>query len=135
MAAPSLVSADQAIHKPQDLLQYTLLHERYQHWEDWFSLQGINRARGSSNIHFDYGFQSIEAARAGLGIALADQMEVAADLHRGTLVRLLDEVLPVDAGIFLICDAPETQSIRSRLFLEELYKYLEELGKSAGILV
>jgi LysR family glycine cleavage system transcriptional activator len=70
-----------SIIKPQDLLQYTLLHERFQHWEEWFAIHGINRARGSGNIHFDYGFQSIEAARAGLGIVLADQLEVAAAIN------------------------------------------------------
>ena len=131
VAAPSLAAADRPISKPQDLLQYTLLHERFQHWEEWFAIHGINQARGSGNIHFDYGFQSIEAARAGLGIVLADQLEVAADLRRGTLVRLLDEVLPVDAGIFLICDKEETQTIRARLFVEELTRYLERLDTAA----
>ena len=96
-------------------------------------MHGINQARGSGNIHFDYGFQSIEAARAGLGIVLADQLEVAADLHRGTLLRLLDEVLPVDAGIFLVCDQEETQTIRARLFIEELTRYLEGLGAPGDV--
>jgi len=82
-----------------------------------------------------YGFQSIEAARAGLGVVLADQLEVAADLRRGTLVRLLDEVMPVDAGIFLVCDQEETQTIRARLFIEELSRHLEGLGNSGDTLL
>ena len=128
MAAPSLIAADRPINKPQDLLQYTLLHERFQHWEEWFGIHGIRDARGRGNIHFDYGFQSIEAARSGLGIVLADQLEVDADLRRGTLVRLLHEVMPVDAGIFLICDPEDTQTIRARLFIQELTRYLATLG-------
>jgi LysR family transcriptional regulator, glycine cleavage system transcriptional activator len=128
VAAPSLEEIDKPINKPLDLLQYPLLHERFQHWEEWFTLQGVDRARGARNIHFDYGFQSIEAARAGLGIVLADQLEVAADLRRGSLVRLLDEVLPVDDGVYLVCDPPEAQTVRARLFIEELNRYLDELG-------
>ena len=128
VAAPSLEQVNKPINKPLDLLQYPLLHERFQHWEEWFALHGIDTARGTSNIHFDYGFQSIESARAGLGIVLADQLEVAADLRRGTLVRLLDEVLPVDDGIYLVCDPSEAQTVRARLFIQELSRYLDELG-------
>lgn len=128
VAAPSLVTAEKPINKPQDLLQYPLLHERFAHWEEWFSLHGINRARGNGDIYFDYGFQSIEASRAGLGVVLADQIEVAADLQRGSLVRLLDEVMPVDAGIFLVSDHEESRTIRARLFIEELTRYLQDLG-------
>jgi LysR family glycine cleavage system transcriptional activator len=131
VAAPSLVAPEKPVNKPQDLLHYTLLHERFAHWEKWFALQGIEHIHGGGNIHFDYGFQSIEAARAGLGIVLADQLEVAADLHRGTLVRLLDKVMPVDAGIYLVSDEEETQTVRARLFTEELSRYLEHRGHSA----
>jgi hypothetical protein len=37
----------------------------------------------------------------------------------------------VDAGIFLICDKEETQTIRARLFVEELTRYLETLDTAA----
>ena len=66
---------------------------------------------------------------------LADQLEVAADLRRGTLVRLLDQVMPVDAGIFLVCDQEETQTIRARLFIEELSRYMEGLVHSGDNLL
>jgi len=120
--------SERPVHKPQDLLQYTLLHERFQHWRDWFSIQGIPSLTGRGNIYFDYGFQSIEAARHGLGIVLADQIEVAADLRRGNLVRLLDNVLPVDAGVYLVADREDTQTVRARLFIAELTRELEKLG-------
>jgi LysR family glycine cleavage system transcriptional activator len=132
VASPALLAADRPINKPQDLLQYPLLHERFQHWEDWFAIHGINESRGRSNIRFDYGFQSIEAARAGLGIVLADQLEVAADLRRGSLVRLLDQVMPVDAGIYLVSEHEDTQTIRARLFVAELKRHLQQLGSADG---
>jgi LysR family glycine cleavage system transcriptional activator len=128
VASPALATADKPVNFPKDLLQYTLLHERFQQWHDWFALHGIERGRGRGDIHFDYGFQCIEAARQGLGIVLADELEVAADLRRGSLVRLLDSVLPVDAGVYLVSDQEPAQTVRARLFIEELYRYLGQLG-------
>lgn len=132
VASPALLARGATVERARDLLQYPLLHERYQHWEEWFALQGVDSASGSGDIHFDYGFQSIAAARAGLGIVLADQLEVAADLRNGTLVRLLDGVLPVDDGIFLVSDPAPTQQVRARLFVEEVERYLESLGIAHG---
>ncbi len=132
VCAPALPRPERPIQQPADLLAYPLLHERYQHWEEWFAIHGIARARGVSNIHFDYGFQSIEAARHGLGIVLADQLEVAADLRRGTLLRLLDQVMAVDEGIYLVSDREPRRTVRAQLFIDELRRHLQQLGVLAG---
>ncbi|MEQ9465651.1 MAG: LysR substrate-binding domain-containing protein [Haliea sp.] len=128
VCAPELVSAEKPVQQPRDLLAHTLLHERFQHWEEWFATHGIDRARGQGNIHFDYGFQSIEAARQGLGIVLADRLEVAADLRRGTLVRLLEQEMAVDEGIYLVAEPEASRTVRAQLFIDELQRYLRELG-------
>lgn len=128
VCAPKLVSAEKPVHQPRDLLDHTLLHERFQHWEEWFATHGIDRARGCGNIHFDYGFQSIEAARQGLGIVLADRLEVAADLRRGTLVRLLEQEMAVDEGIYLVSEPEASRTVRAQLFIDELQRYLRDLG-------
>ncbi|TXS91250.1 LysR family transcriptional regulator [Parahaliea maris] len=126
MCAPALLRPDAPVQEPADLLHYPLVHERYQHWERWLAHHGLQDAKATRNLHCDYGFQSIEAARRGLGVVLADQLEVAADLRRGSLVRLLDESMPLDASIYLI--VARDSNVRARLFQEELYRYLEELG-------
>jgi DNA-binding transcriptional LysR family regulator len=59
---------------------------------------------------------------------LADKLEVAADLHRGSLVQLLGFALPVDAGVYLIADPDSVQTLRARLFVEELLRHLEQLS-------
>lgn len=128
VCSPALISAERPVNRPVDLLAYPLVHERLQHWEEWFATQGIDSARGTSNIYFDYGFQSIEAARQGLGIVLADKLEVAADLRRGSLVRLLEEDMPVDEGIYLVSDPQDARSVRVQLFVDELRRYLRQLG-------
>lgn len=126
ICSPVLLRPEAPVLEPRHLLDYPLLHERYQHWEHWFERHGLQGVKSSRNIHFDYGFQSIDAARRGLGVVLADQIEVAADLRRGSLVRLLDEAIPLDTGIYLV--TAREQSVRAKLFREELYRYLSELG-------
>lgn len=128
VCAPGLLDRQRPVKKPGDLLAYPLLHERYQHWEEWFALHGITGTGGIANIHFDYGFQSIEAARRGLGVVLADQLEVSTDLKRGSLINLLDQSLPVGAGVYLVTHRRHEQSIRARLFEDELRRCLGALG-------
>ena len=128
VCSPALLAGRPAIQGPRDLLDYTLLTERFAHWEEWFARQGIGHHQGAHHIQFDYGFQTREAARQGLGMVLADQLEIAADVRRGTLVQPLEEALPMDAGIYLASDRPEEQTIRCRLFIEELLSYLASLG-------
>ena len=128
VCSPRMLGPDQLIEQPADLLHCTLLHERYQHWEQWFDRQGIEQPVARGNIHFDYGFQSIAAARQGLGVALADRLEVAADLRRGTLIRVLDRMMPEDQGIHRTLEPPQLQTARARLFVAEMLRCLRELG-------
>lgn len=124
VCSPSLLKPDTPIREPAELAMYPLLHEGFQHWVDWFALHGLATTKGASNLYFDYGFQAISAARHGLGIALADQLEIAGDLRQGSLVRPLDLALPVDAGVYLVTAQKEQQTIRTELFVEELIRSL-----------
>ena len=124
VCSPSILRAEYPIKSPADLGPYTLLWERFNHWSRWFELQGIPSNRTHSDIHLDYGYQVIEAARRGMGIALADQLEVSEDLRSGKLVRLLNEDIPVDESIYLVTEREAQQTIRARLFVEELEQQL-----------
>lgn len=126
VCSPAMLRAEHPVKSPGDLEPYTLLWERFNHWARWFELQGITMARPQTDIHLDYGYQVIEAARRGMGIALADQLEVSDDLRTGKLVRLLSEVVPVDESIYLVTEREAHQTIRARLFVEELELYLRE---------
>ncbi|MEH6584291.1 MAG: LysR substrate-binding domain-containing protein [Halioglobus sp.] len=126
VCSPAILRAEHPVKSPTDLGPYTLLWERFNHWDRWFNLQGIPADRTHSDIHLDYGYQVIEAARRGMGIGLADRLEVSEDLRRGTLVRLMDEVLPVDESIYLVTEQEAHQTIRARLFVEELEQQLRD---------
>ena len=125
---PSLLRDDKPINRISDLASYTLLHDRFNLWQQWFLLQDEIYKTGTSNFHLDYGFQCIEAARCGVGIALADQVEVTQDLRDGKLIRLTDKGVPVGESIYLVSDIEPRQSIRTRLFVEHMTNALQALG-------
>lgn len=126
VCSPGILRAEHPVISPTNLGSYTLLWERFNHWARWFELQGIPPAGTHSDIHLDYGYQVIEAARRGMGIALADQLEVSEDLRNGKLVRLLSEVVPVDESIYLVTERETHQTIRARLLVEEIEQHLRD---------
>ena len=79
-----------ALHQqpPRQLLQETLLHtaSRPQAWPQWAALAGIEPARLSYGQGFDHLYYLLEAAVAGLGVAIAPAQLVADDLASGRLL-------------------------------------------------
>lgn len=74
-----------------DVLDAPLLHttSRPDAWKDWAARQGIELAPPQHGREFDHLGHMLEAAAAGLGIAIAPAVLVEADLHRGRLAAPL----------------------------------------------
>ena len=86
VAAPSLLSGEANL-QPADLARYTLLHEdRKQWWADWLAAAGVAGVEDWRGPVFQ-NHLAIEAAEAGQGFALADQILVTDALSEGWLVR------------------------------------------------
>ncbi|WP_024869706.1 LysR family transcriptional regulator [Pseudoxanthomonas suwonensis] len=70
------------------LLGEPLLHttSRPQAWPRWFETQGLDGSRWRAGTGFDHLTYLLEAAAAGLGVAIAPQELVQADLDSGRLV-------------------------------------------------
>lgn len=70
------------------LLDEPLLHttSRPQAWPRWFETQGLDGNRWHPGTGFDHLTYLLEAAAAGLGVAIAPQELVQADLESGRLV-------------------------------------------------
>lgn len=83
--------AEHRIATPEDLLRAPLLDEDDVSWSLWFDRAGLPRpARRTSGSAFDDSTVMLDAAAAGLGVALASDRASAADLASGRLVRLFD---------------------------------------------
>lgn len=73
---------------PAALLEETLLHtaSRPQAWPNWARQQGLGPARLRLGQSFEHLYFLLEAALAGLGVAIAPQQLVADDLKSGRLL-------------------------------------------------
>ncbi len=82
-AAPTLLGSP-----PQALLNEALLHtsSRPQAWPTWAAQHGLAAAELQLGQGFEHLYYLLEAAVAGLGVAIAPQQLVAADLAAGRLI-------------------------------------------------
>lgn len=80
-----LLSSGRSLNAVEDLLEYPLLHvtPRPDAWSDWFRSQGVAYRKGKS-VTFGHFFMAMEAARRGVGVALAPTLflDSVTDLHR-----------------------------------------------------
>jgi DNA-binding transcriptional LysR family regulator len=89
VASPECAAALPTIRSAQDLLDVPLLHEDNDaEWHHWFIGQGVpvpERLPGSRLWH---AHMTLNAARQGLGVALANRMLLRDDLEAGRLVAI-----------------------------------------------
>lgn len=116
VANPELFGTNPPPQTIDELMSYPLLMDSYNE-DEWENLMLRFDTRLSKEKHFIELFDPahvIEAARKGLGIAMAHQLEVSKDLHNGALIRLLDISLPSKFSYYLITDNEPT--LRAQIF-------------------
>jgi LysR family glycine cleavage system transcriptional activator len=104
VCSPRLLQGPGALKLPEDLPRATLLHElpRIGQWRTWLcavDLCDIDPERGPK---FQNAAMAVEAAVAGLGIAIADRRLVAGHLEEGRLVMPFDVDLPSEYAFYLV---------------------------------
>jgi len=115
------------IGRAADVLDAPLLHttSRPDAWQDWAACQGFPLASRRPGREFDHLGHMLEAAAAGLGIAIAPWVLVETDLHRGRLAAPLGFV--ESGAAFSLCTRKDPA--RADAALERLRGWLLE---SAG---
>jgi LysR family transcriptional regulator, glycine cleavage system transcriptional activator len=115
VCSPRLLGNKEPIRRPADLRNYNLLHEYDEDaWSQWFATAGVEQLTDVRGIFFDSAHWSLQAARAGYGIALGDMPTVDADLLEGRLMRLFDIATPAIHPYYLLTPAVKrmTQPMR-----------------------
>jgi DNA-binding transcriptional LysR family regulator len=116
-----LIETAGPIETPADIPAHTLLHEyNDETWSRWFAMVGIDDVEIARRIYFDGAHLSLEAARAGYGIAMGDMATVRDDLASGTLVRLFDAAVPAVYPYYLTAARRSDQSAAARALEEWL---------------
>ena len=126
IASKELFGSSNLQNKLDDLLDYPLLLDDEKNWESFLVQHGLSseRIQNSHSIRFFDSSHAIEGARNGLGIALADSLEVAHDIKNGRLIKLTDFKLITDKSYFLVSN--QHNNNRVSLFIEWLLKQFEK---------
>jgi len=123
-------------HTPADLANATLIHEQSidflkpaVNWNAWFTAMGAE-AEATSGPSFSQADHAIDAALAGVGVALGRRALVIKDLAEGRLVAPFPFALPVNARFRFICQ----QGMQSRPQIDAFQTWmLQEIEKTAGV--
>lgn len=103
--------AQHPMRTPADLARATLLHdEMRQDWRLWLKAAGAGGVDPERGPGFDDSALLIQAAMAGMGVALGRSALVAADLAAGLLVAPFDFRLKADLAYYLI-GRPGTENL------------------------
>ncbi len=107
VCSPDFASGSHRLTEPGDLRHVTLLHDELrEEWQRWFVAAGVAGADVSRGPTFGDTGVMLQAAVAGLGVALGHSALVADDLAAGRLLRPLGATSMVDGGFYLVCPEP-----------------------------
>jgi len=122
VCAPRLSGGTRPPRKPQDLVDFVLLHSMYRpaRWRQWLDAVGITDVRADDGPQFENSGMVCQAALDGLGIAIADLAFVKDDLAAGRLIVPFDFPLYRSIGYYLVYPRAKLRSAeltRFRLWL------------------
>jgi LysR family glycine cleavage system transcriptional activator len=114
---------------PADLRDFNLLHEqRKQWWADWLALAGVSNVEDWRGTVFQ-NHLAIEAAEAGQGFALADQILVTDAILEGRLARPFDIDMKDQWSYYIVRPKGSKESAPARAFREWLLGEMAETHK------
>jgi LysR family glycine cleavage system transcriptional activator len=104
VCSPDLLRGEAALTSPEDLRGATLIHVliRIGQWRNWLAAAGIDDIDPERGPKFQNTPLALEAAMAGIGVAIANRAFVADHLRDGRLVIPFDHDLSTDSAYYLI---------------------------------
>ena len=124
---PALLKG-QTLQTVDSLLAYPLLHDGLGQWLPWFQHHQLDGRKSPHHTYFDYAYQAIEAARVGMGLALADIVEVAEDIRQGKLMQAIDSAHTEGESVYLVTHPTALMNYRTQLVLQSVINNLRERG-------
>lgn len=123
VCSPALLEGPHPLRTPADLSNHTLLHEDVREdWRRWLlaaGIEGVDFARGPM---FHDTSLLLQAAVAGLGVAIAHSALVNDDLAAGRLVRPFETRLATDVGFYVVCPEGTVARPKVRAFCDWLFE-------------
>lgn len=115
VAAPSLLDRWPQPRRPEDVHRYTLLQHvtRPQAWQEWLHACGVDSVDGLVGPRFEQIHMVIQAAVAGLGVAVLPRFLIQEELASGRLAVLIDRPVRSQHAYYLV--HPERKSDDKRV--------------------
>ncbi|TDG09950.1 LysR family transcriptional regulator [Paraburkholderia guartelaensis] len=130
VCSPQLLGG-RTVLEPREVSEFTLLHQsaRPDAWRHWFSQAGIHDADCMQGQRYELFSMLVEAARAGLGIALVPRFFVSHELAIGELILPCNLSLRSEKGYYLVYpehkqNSPQLQGFEAWL-LAEASRYVQ----------
>jgi LysR family glycine cleavage system transcriptional activator len=120
VCSPKLTRGRQGLKKPEDLRNYTLLHDdtvieegARPSWQGWLEAVGLPDLDASRGPRFSDASLSFEAAIEGLGVALAMRPLVASEIEAGRLVVPFNISAPASYAYYLVTPEAKNDSVEA----------------------
>jgi len=110
VCSPLLLDDDNPLDTPSDIARYRLIDHstRPNSWEHWFRSVGAEMPQINWGPRLEHFFMIIEAAKAGLGMALLPTFLIEEELRTGTLVAPFKSRVSGPGAYYLI--TPQTKA-------------------------
>jgi LysR family glycine cleavage system transcriptional activator len=127
VCSPELMRGERPLSSLEDLRDATLIHVliRIGQWRNWLDaadVEGVDPERGPK---FQNTPLALEAAMAGMGVAIANRAFVADHLRDGRLVIPFEKDLPSESAYYLIYPKHGLQRRSARAFREWIHDVLK----------
>jgi DNA-binding transcriptional LysR family regulator len=104
VGAPSLLSGQKRLSRPEDVSRYPLLQHttRPLAWQEWLRAAGVEHLDGRAGPRFEQFHMVIQAAIAGLGLAVLPRFLIQEELASGRLVVVIDRPVTSEYAYYLV---------------------------------
>jgi DNA-binding transcriptional LysR family regulator len=102
VCSPQLLAS--GVLAPAQLAHCRLLHlsARHDAWQRWFVTAGVDNPQAMVGARYELFSMLVEAARAGMGVALVPRFLVQQEISSGNLVMPCELPLPSDNAYYLV---------------------------------
>jgi DNA-binding transcriptional LysR family regulator len=122
VCAPALLEGRPELEDPQDVGRFPLLQltTRPQAWADWLRAAGVKTIDGHHGPRFEEFHMIIQAAIAGLGIAVLPRFLVQEELASGRLAVAVNRPVTSDQAYYLVHPEGKSDTYKVSVFAEWL---------------
>jgi LysR family glycine cleavage system transcriptional activator len=129
VCSPRYLAEHGPLRTPEDIRNCTLLHSlpRMGQWRNWLAVAGVTDVDFERGPKFHTTPLALEAAKSGLGVAIANREFVEDHIRQGTLVAPPFQVeVPSESGYYLVYPRDHVHEPKVEVFRDWLLATIAE---------